>query len=93
MPRPPTVIGGYLAGFRVDPIGLPELFRQSRDIGDYGMDMALRVGLAARIVLEQSIGKITGPHRDILTVNLDTGFRQILFCPLHRIFDGLDMCL
>src|SRR3546814_11685857 len=50
VPGAPSIIARDLAGLRVDSIGVPELLGKPGQLSDHRMDMALRVGGAARLV-------------------------------------------
>src|SRR3546814_2936230 len=50
VPGAPAIVADDFAGLLVDAIGVSELFGKPGQIGDDGMDMALRVGRPARVM-------------------------------------------
>ena len=88
VPCAPPVVARDLACLLIDLIGITKPLGQSGQIGDHGVDVALRIRGAARIVREQRIDEISGSDRDVLAIDMNPGFSQILLCPCHRLFDG-----
>lgn len=91
MPCSPAVVAGDLSGLWIDAIGVAEAFGQPGQIGDYGMDMALRIRRTARVVLEKRVNEIAGPNRNILPADMNARFGKILFGPRHRFLHRLDV--
>ena len=89
VPGSPPVIADDLTRFRIDAVALAESFGQASEVGNDGMNMTLRIGGAARVMLKECVDKIAGSDRNIFAADMNAGFCEILFCPSHGFLHGL----
>src|SRR3546814_11167707 len=85
VPGAPAIVADDFAGLLVDAIGVSELFGKPGQIGDDGMDMALRVGRPARVIDRQSV--VQGKS---VSVRVDLGGRGLIKKKTTKMYNRMN---